>query len=305
MFAFSRGPLIRLQCISPSFKFSAVRILSISRASPRTFSTSPLLQRAAKKTQVAPNSKAAAIPVKASSHPSLAAPAQYLSFASSLALKPHPTLLYTAPSHIGYTLSSYGASIFCFSYAAYNFNAHYYNPPPGLSSWVPIAFGVVCFMVTSVGGWLVLGPARLVKTITAIPAPQLALGRPGPLKVEVELRRMLPVPFLRPRRIIATPDEIMFNHRLTAPRMSAAEKRGAEMEEYRMKRINSEKSILTLPFRQLSVLFYNLFKSTMRAWSREGFLELGIRGKVYKLDVTGGWALDEGRALDRLIRART
>jgi hypothetical protein len=301
MSAFSRGPFIRLQRLPP-FKFPVVRIFSISRTSSRAFSTSPLLQRAAKNT---PGSKATFIPVKASSHPSLSAPAQYLSFASSLALKPHPTLLYTAPSHIGYILSSYGAAIFCFSYAAYNFNAHYYNPPPGLSSWVPVAFGVVCFMVTCVGGWLVLGPTRLVKAITAIPAPQLAPGRPGPLKVEVELRRMLPLPFLPPRRIIATPDEIIFNHRLTAPRMSAAEKRVAEMEEYRAKKINSEKSILTLPFRQLSVLFYNIFKNATRVWSREGFLELGIRGRIYKLDVTGGWVLDEGRALDRLIRARS
>jgi hypothetical protein len=159
-------------------------------------------------------------------------------------------------------------------------------------------------MVSCVGGWLILGPTRLVKTITALPTPPLAPGRPGPLNIQVELRKMLPVPFFPARKIIATPDEITFNHRLVAPRMPAAEKIEMEKEEYRKKKINSEKSILTLPFRQLNVLFYNLFKAAVRTWSREGFLELGIRSKVYKLDVTGGWALDEGRALDRLIRAR-
>ena len=47
----------------------------------------------------------------------------YLSFAESLASKLQPTLLYAAPPHTLYMLSSYTAAFFCFSYAAYNFNA--------------------------------------------------------------------------------------------------------------------------------------------------------------------------------------
>lgn len=160
-------------------------------------------------------------------------------------------------------------------------------------------------MVACVGGWLILGPTRLVRAITALPSPSLAPGQPGQLRIEIELRKTLPISLIPPRRIVATPDEMTFNHRLSAPRMSAAEKTEAEKEEYRAKKLNIKKSILTLPFRQLNVIFYNLFKAAARVWSKEGFLELGIRGKVYKLDVTGGWALDEGRALDRLIRART
>ena len=84
----------------------------------------------------------------------------YLSYAETLGLRRSPTLLYQAPSHTLYALGSYGFALFCFSYAGYNFHAHYLHPPPGLSAWVPVAFGGVCVGMACLGTWLVLGPTR-------------------------------------------------------------------------------------------------------------------------------------------------
>jgi len=37
-----------------------------------------------------------------------------------------------------------------------------------------------------------------------------------------------------------------------------------------------------------------------RTWTREGFMKLRLKGQTYKLD-GGGWVLDRGKALDRLV----
>lgn len=65
-----------------------------------------------------------------------------------------------------------------------------------------------------------------------------------------------------------------------------------------------ESHIMTRPFRHMSRAFYKMFKAISRTWSREGFLKLGVDGQIYKLDVSGGWALDEGKALDKLVKVK-
>jgi hypothetical protein len=50
----------------------------------------------------------------------------------------------------------------------------------------------------------------------------------------------------------------------------------------------------------MSRAIFKIFTGIRRAWSREGFMKVDVKGKMYKLDITGGWALDGGKALDRL-----
>ncbi|KAJ2965661.1 hypothetical protein NUW58_g10843 [Xylaria curta] len=69
-----------------------------------------------------------------------------LSYAQRLAMKPQPTTLYEAAPHMGFLISSYGASFFCFGSAAINSWFNVFNIPPGISSWAPVGFGVVSFV---------------------------------------------------------------------------------------------------------------------------------------------------------------
>jgi hypothetical protein len=165
-----------------------------------------------------------------------------------------------------------------------------------------VAFGGVCFLVACFGGWLVLGPARLIKTITAVPSSKALTkgsGTQGPLAIEVELRKMFPLPFFPARKIIASREDLTLNHRLYVPpvdsRLSAAERLEVRRKMEREQEEERAKSIWTAPFRHANMT---------RAWTREGFLELGIKGQSYKLDVSGGWALDEGKAIDRLAKLK-
>ncbi|KAI9823901.1 MAG: hypothetical protein M1832_002219 [Thelocarpon impressellum] len=150
--------------------------------------------------------------------------ATYRSFAEKLALKPSPTLLYQAPSHTLYVVGSYAFGLFCLSYAGFNFYAHYLHPPPGLSPWIPVAFGGVCFAMTS--------------------------------------------------------QEFERTHLLSAP------------------------------FRHASYALWRLLQTLGRVWTRDGFVKVFVRSseggrvRTLKLDVSGGWALDGGRGIERLVKVK-
>jgi hypothetical protein len=65
-----------------------------------------------------------------------------------------------------------------------------------------------------------------------------------------------------------------------------------------------KKSIWWRPFRDANKAFSKLFKAMRLVWTRETFLALEVKRQKHKLDIGGGWALDEGRALDRLVRIK-
>ncbi|KAH8815898.1 hypothetical protein F5884DRAFT_665298 [Xylogone sp. PMI_703] len=239
----------------------------------------------------------------------------YQSFAANLAQKANPTLLYQAPSHTLFMISSYSAATFFFSYAGISFYSNYLHPPPGLATWVPIAFAGICFMMGAFGGWMMLGPAGIIKSITAIPQRALTSTPQPELKIEVELRKMLPIPFFPSRKLLVKPEDIVFDHRLSATASSGTASTPASAAELRSRRLQAEEEqrrrqeyerthILTAPFRHASMAFYSVFRSLRQTWTREGFAKVRVQGRTYKLDVVDGWALDEGRALDRLVQVR-
>jgi len=172
------------------------------------------------------------------------------------------------------------------------------------------------------GGWLLLGPARLIRTITAVPKHANALSNAAgrgavnsanatpELLVQVELRKMFPLPFFPPRIITALPSEIVLPLPLCPPPktpLTATELRAKRIQENAEKQelLEYERShIMSSPFRHASRAFYGLFKALGRTWSREGFLRVEVKGATYKLDVSGGWALDGGKGLDRLVRLK-
>jgi hypothetical protein len=166
------------------------------------------------------------------------------------------------------------------------------------------------------GGYFLLGPAWIVKSITAMPPAALkaagavranvAKSSAPELKIEIELRKMLPLPFFPARKLYVRPEEIELRHALTATdkRASAAELRAIRLQEEadRQKELEYERThIMSRGVRHMSRAFFDLFVSIRRTWTREGFAKIYIKGYTYKLDVSGGWALDGGRALDRLV----
>jgi hypothetical protein len=205
---------------------------------------------------------------------------------------------------------------FCFSYAVYFFWSNYLNPPTDIQPWVPIAFGGICFFMACAGGFFLLGPAWIVKSITAMPPAALkaagipatlAKGATAPqLKIEIELRKMFPLPFFPARKMYVKPEEIQLGHILARPaaKRSAAEIRAIRLQEEaeKEKALEYERAhIMSGPIRHLSRGLFDIVTAARRSWTREGFTKIAIKKHRYKLDVSGGWALDGGKAIDRLV----
>jgi hypothetical protein len=319
MSAFSRGLFLRPQCT-----FRPPRNLYIfyqvkNPQQPRSFSGAAIL-RAVKQQQ--PKSTIKQVNSSTPKPSPLAKVANvikkpvYQTYASKLAEKGHPTLIYVAPSHTIFLISSYSAASFCFAYATYNFWYSSLHPDPDLAAWIPVAFGVVCMGMSAMGTWLMLSPSRLIRTITAVPkaaskaattGKALSKNGQGEIELEIELRKMLPLPFLKPRTLRMKPEDVIIRSRLVTPhpkRITPAERHLMMLQEKgeRKKALEYEQThILSSPFRHMSRLLFSFFRAVARAWTREGFAKVKANGQAYKLDVTGGWALDGGKALDRLV----
>jgi hypothetical protein len=309
------SPFLRKPLPGATINKSASKLATRSSISPNkpALKSSPLKTSSLKSTRSPPPST-----------PQLPA---YQSFTAKLAGLPTRTPLYLAPSHSLYIFASYFGAAFCLSYAGFNYLSQVAHPPPDLASWIPIAFGGICFLMAAFGGWLLMAPARLIKSITAVPAalstaPKVAgpgrsavaaktvgaaAAQPS-LNIEVELRRMFPLPFFPARVITTTPNCLGLNAPIYYPPttpLTSAQRLALQKQQEAAQAAEREKSILLAPFRHLSQASYRLFKAISRSWTREGFLKLEVKGHgAYKLDITGGWALDEGRALDRICKVQ-
>jgi len=65
-------------------------------------------------------------------------------------------------------------------------------------------------------------------------------------------------------------------------------------------------NLLTLPFRQASYWMWRGFIGVRRAFTSEGFNYLHVKGynRVWKLDREPAWALEDGKALDKLVKIK-
>lgn len=135
------------------------------RSQLRYFSRSPFVQLASKKaTKARPPSKPSVTqrpPSNPKSLPKSASvqgpTAQYRSFADTLALRSSPTLLYQSPAQVAFTVASYAFGGFCFMWAGWNFWSTYLYAPEGLSQWVSVGMGALCFAMACFGTWIILG----------------------------------------------------------------------------------------------------------------------------------------------------
>ncbi|KAK4238148.1 hypothetical protein C8A03DRAFT_15359 [Achaetomium macrosporum] len=252
-------------------------------------------------------------------------------YAEQLALKGR-TLLYEAPSHFWFRAGCFCSAAFCVSYTVYQYWTVILHPPEGLMWWIPHAFSVILIFMAGMGAYFVLGAGRIVRSIEAVPAAavaakQIAAKAAGaaaaaaapqsPIYIEVATRRA--VPFMPAKKMLLRPEEVLLPMRMYtlyagSNGAEAAQKSMSLAERVRAERAAREAKIaakkyqmdhiLTAPFRDAAKAFGTAWGGIKRSFSREGFAKIYLANREYKLDVTGGWALDEGRAMDRLLPVR-
>lgn len=211
-------------------------------------------------------------------------------------------------------LGSWMTAIFCFSYAGYNITI-YTNPPEGLNWWVGKSYSIIAIAMACMGTYWLLKSKNIIKTIRALPTAiqPLTAGSAGPrtaippLTLEVTVKRMLPLPFMKPRVMVLPHTDASMVARIVAPAeyltpIDRIEKKRAEEREREEKRKYELSHLWSAPFRHLA-------RGTMTAWSGlkqsltgSGFATVKINGEEFRLDISNAWMLDEGKALERLVR---
>ncbi|VCU41055.1 Bgt-266 [Blumeria graminis f. sp. tritici] len=232
----------------------------------------------------------------------------YQTYESVLAKKTYPTLLYIAPSSIVYHVTSYTAATFCFSYGILSYWNNYLCAPPDIAIWIPYAFGGVSLAMILFGIRFLRNPLRIIRSITAVPG--LVDHKPI-LQIEILLKKSFPIPFLPARVLIVKPHEICIPTPLVSrvsAEISQSELRRQKLEEQlrKQRELEYERShIMSAGIRHMSRALskgcFCIFRATQRSFTQSNFLEIKIRGKIYKLDLEGGWGLDGGRAIERLV----
>ncbi|KAL8701874.1 MAG: hypothetical protein Q9224_000287 [Gallowayella concinna] len=181
-----------------------------------------------------------------------------------------------------------------------------------ISIWTPTMGGIylkVAYsgMVAAAGGTAIIffmRPFRIIHTIQAVPA--LPKDSQRTLHLQIESIRMFPG--VKPKTVSIPVNDIRlsgppFQERSSADASRVAEARRREAEAVRRL---SQGNYLLLPFRQLGMHLSKGFRDLKHEFTRNPFIYLRAKGfnGSWKLDNEPGWALEDGRALARIMMSK-
>ncbi|KAK1598682.1 uncharacterized protein LY79DRAFT_655827 [Colletotrichum navitas] len=240
---------------------------------------------------------------------------------AQLAQRSQPTVLYEAGSHFWMKLSAWAAMLMFYSYAGINYYTMLLHPPEDIAAWVPHAFAVICLAMAGFGSYFFYNTRNIVRLVRAVPTALLAPNARGlasgaaavalnpkttPIHLEITCKRMLPG---RAKVLVVPPQQVSMPGRIIAQTASShaspAQERAAARREQARARAEWEYDkdhLMTVPFRHAGKGFRAAWYGIRRAVTREGFMQMEVGGQKLKLDVASGWALDDGRAIDRLVK---
>lgn len=142
------------------------------------------------------------------------------------------------------------------------------------------------------------------------------------LPVQLELTATRLLPFLPPKATLVEPADLVLPAQYVILRHMGEHVNNPDLAKYKLgvrEQIQAAKdakakavadfeydkrNLLTSPFRHMARAFGTLFRTLHRSLTRAGFVNMEANGKKYKLDVMDSWALEDGRALDRLVRVK-
>ncbi|KAK5126754.1 hypothetical protein LTR85_009688 [Meristemomyces frigidus] len=278
----------------------------------RTFSiTSQTLRQArpAKPTRKAPAPKSQPPPLRPTTSPASQPQAQTskpISYAETLFASNNEVLLYRAPRHLSFFITSYIAGSLLVL-GAYNWATLALKRPPGQEDFKP---GVRGWFLTSVstlttlflaiaGTAIILAPAKMVRTITALHPSYSGIGLPT---LRFEMRS--PLPFMRTKTIEVLPSETFLDRRVSAVEIDLTSVPLTRAADFTASK-QANASLPAAAARQGAVAraWTTLLRDTRRMFLRDGFTYVRFKEQGnWKLDLQDCELLDNGRVLERLTR---
>ncbi|KAJ0159006.1 hypothetical protein CTA2_10493 [Colletotrichum tanaceti] len=345
MASFSRGLGLRLSLLAPRGPlfatrqplepfsqrlFSSLGPLRHAAKPPSNPSASSRMAKSLSRNAAAPKpptAKPAALgptTSSASSPPATSPSGSSYALIKQLAQRSQPTVLYEAVSHFWMKLSAWSAMLMFYSYAGINYYTMLLNPPEDIAAWVPHAFAVICVAMAGFGSYFLYNTHNIVRLVRAVPTALLTPSARGvpfgaalnpkttPVHLEITCKRMLPG---RAKVLVVPPEQVSMPGRIAAaaaatrtPYLSPAQERAASRQKKAQAQAEWEydkNHLMTVPFRHAGKGFKAAWYGVRRAITKEGFVKMEASGHKLKLDVASGWALDDGRAIDRLVKIGT
>ena len=146
----------------------------------------------------------------------------------------------------------------------------------------------------------------MVRAISCLPSS--AKSKSGSRSLLLQIERTPVIPFKQRKLVTVPPSDVtisscMFNDD-AEQRLEATIARIARREE----RLSAfaRTNLHTLPFRQVRYWMWRGFNGIKSAFTNDDFHFLHVRGNslVWKLAQDPAWALDDGKALDRLVKIK-
>ncbi|KAI6090407.1 hypothetical protein F4821DRAFT_30178 [Hypoxylon rubiginosum] len=290
------------------------RLYATAKAKP---ASSKQVPRTARTPKTAVTSKTTATP-KTTVSPSVNnSKVLRLSYAQELADKATATTLYEAEPKRIFLFSSYMGGLFCATAAGINIWFNVFNVPEGTPQVVQVGMGLVGILMAAFGTRFALMPAGSIRSIRVLPSRGVRVPGPAglgvssvvapPVRLEIEARRNVPFPFVPLRRFQADPNDAVMKAPLFSRKTAPSEHEKMLMKQEEEARLKAEREyemnhLMTAPFRHAGQAVSKVFSSLRRGLTGEGFAPIIIGGVKYKLDITSAYVLEEGRALDRIVK---
>ena len=115
------------------------------------------------------------------------------------------------------------------------------------------------------------------------------------------------LPFIKPKAVTIPANDITMSEFIFEGDRAASPEAIRARQTYQEKKSKIKKgSILLLGFRQMRFYTWVAYKAVTRIFTSSNFIKLQVKGFTFRwqIDTTAGWALDEGRALDRVVKHR-
>lgn len=233
-------------------------------------------------------------------------PAAYEPLTDKLGLRASPTLLYRASSNANHLFGCYATGGGFLAAAWVNFQTPFPVQPGGVPPWVPWSINVGSFFIACAGFWMLLRPQNLVKAISCLPSS--ARSGPGSRSLLLQIERTQVLPFKQRRLITVPPSDVTISSHVFNEDIDQRSKATIAEIARREERLHvfARTNLFTLPFRRAGYWMWRGFVGIKSAFTSGGFHSLHVRGNnmVWKLDKDPAWALDDGKALDKLVRIK-
>ena len=144
----------------------------------------------------------------------------------------------------------------------------------------------------------------MVQRISSLPSPSSAKSNILLLRIE----RTPLIPHRKPRVTTVPHTDVTVSSKLFDNDSERNIQAALADLNHRQKKLAAfaKTHLMTLPFRQAGYWIWRGCVGLKRAYTSEGFLYLHLKGnnRVWKMDRDPAWALDDGKALDRLVKVK-